>query len=78
MPGKADSEVKAMETSLGALSGLEPDEQRRVLVWLIDKLKLSGSVSLQETNGAVTTIKWNHRQEDKSHGFELRNEATTS
>ena len=46
MAGKRDSEVKAMDLALGALSGLEPDEQKRILVWLIDKLKLSGSVSL--------------------------------
>jgi hypothetical protein len=46
MAGKADSEVKAMDATWNALSGLQPDEQRRVLVWLIDKLKLSESVSL--------------------------------
>jgi hypothetical protein len=46
MAGKADSEVKAMDAAWSALSPLEPDEQRRVLIWLIDKLKLSGSVSL--------------------------------
>jgi hypothetical protein len=45
MPGKADSEVKAMDTALNALSPLDQDEQRRVLSWLTDKLKLSGSVS---------------------------------
>lgn len=46
MAGKGNSEVSAMDTSLSALSGLESDEQRRVLIWLIDKLKLSGSVSM--------------------------------
>jgi len=46
MAGKANSEVKAMDVIWGALSGLEPDEQKRVLTWVIDKLKLSGSVSL--------------------------------
>jgi hypothetical protein len=46
MAGKADSEVGAMNTALSALSGLETDEKRRILVWLIDKLKMSGSVSL--------------------------------
>jgi len=46
MAGKGNSEVSAMDTSLSALSGLESDEQRRVLTWLIDKLKLSGSVSM--------------------------------
>ena len=42
MVGKANSEVKAMDVAWSALSGLQGDEQRRVLVWLIDKLKLSG------------------------------------
>ena len=46
MVGKADSEVKAMDAAWTALSNLEPDEQRRVVLWLIDKLKLSGAVSL--------------------------------
>lgn len=46
MAGKADSELKAMDVAWKALSGLQADEQRRVLVWLIDKLKLSESVSL--------------------------------
>ncbi len=46
MPGKADSEVKAMEAAWHAFSGLEPDEQKRVLVWLIDRLKLTGAISM--------------------------------
>lgn len=45
MPGKADPEVSAMDTALNAFSSLESDQQKRVLIWLIDKLKLSGSVS---------------------------------
>lgn len=46
MVGKTNSEVKAMDAAWSALSGLEPDEQRRVLHWLIDKLKLGAAVSL--------------------------------
>jgi hypothetical protein len=46
MAAKEDSEVKAMNAALSALSPLEPDEQKRVLSWLIDKLKLSGAVSV--------------------------------
>lgn len=46
MAAKGDSEVKAMDAALNALSPLGPEEQRRILIWLIDKLKLSGSISL--------------------------------
>lgn len=46
MAGKVNSEVKAMDAAWNALSGLQPDEQRRVMLWLIDKLKLSEAVSL--------------------------------
>ena len=46
MAGKINSEVKAMDDALSAVAGLEVDEQRRVVLWLIDKLKLSDSVSL--------------------------------
>jgi hypothetical protein len=45
-----------MDTALSALSGLESDEQRRVLIWLIDKLKLSGSVSLGTPAPGAPTV----------------------
>jgi hypothetical protein len=32
---------------------------------------------IQETNGAVTKVKWNHRKEEGSQRFVRRNEATT-
>lgn len=35
-----DAELKAMEMTLKALSGLQPEEQKRVLVWLSEKLDL--------------------------------------
>ena len=35
-----DGELKAMETALKALSGLQPEEQKRVLIWLSEKLNL--------------------------------------
>jgi DNA-binding NtrC family response regulator len=35
-----DAELKAMETALKALSGLQPEEQKRVLIWLSEKLNL--------------------------------------
>lgn len=56
MAEKADSEVSAMNTALSALSGLETDERRRVLLWLIDKLKLSGSVSLGTPAPGTTPV----------------------
>lgn len=55
MAGKADSEVRAMDTAWRVLSVLEPDEQRRILIWLINKLKLSGSVSLGATGPGAPT-----------------------
>ena len=39
----ANGEVKAMDTALNALSGLKPDEKRRVLVWLWEKLEVDGT-----------------------------------
>lgn len=53
MSSKPDSEVKAMEAALNAVVTLETDEQRRVVAWLIDKLKLS--LSLPGGNPAVRT-----------------------
>ncbi len=35
-----DGELAAMETALKALSGLQPEEQKRVLIWLSEKLNL--------------------------------------
>ncbi len=57
MAGKANSEVQAMDVAWSALSGLAPDEQRRVLIWLIDKLKLSGSVSLGAPAPGAPTVR---------------------
>ena len=56
MAEKADSEVSAMNTALSALSGLETDERRQVLLWLIDELKLSGSVSLGTPAPGTTPV----------------------
>jgi hypothetical protein len=46
MTSKVDKEVEAMQASLGALSGLEHGEQKRVLEWLAEKLNL-GTVSVR-------------------------------
>jgi hypothetical protein len=35
-----DAELKAMEANLKALSGLQPEEQKRVLIWLSERLNL--------------------------------------
>src|SRR5262249_5374315 len=40
MAGKPDDEVKAMEAGFGALSGLKPEEKKRVLLWLWQKLEI--------------------------------------
>lgn len=40
MISNVDREVEAMQKSLGALSGLEQAEQKRVLEWLAEKLNL--------------------------------------
>jgi hypothetical protein len=40
MNQRDDSELKAMEIALSALSGLQPEEQKRVLIWLSEKLNL--------------------------------------
>jgi hypothetical protein len=47
MTAKPNSEIVAMDAALKALSELQVDEQKRVLAWLIQKLNLSGSVSLE-------------------------------
>ncbi|MGH9612657.1 MAG: hypothetical protein ACRD4P_06220 [Bryobacteraceae bacterium] len=40
MAAKPDNEVKAMEAAFNALASLNPDERRRVLVWLWEKLEV--------------------------------------
>jgi hypothetical protein len=40
MAGKPDGEVKAMEAAFNALSGLKPEEKKRALVWLWEKLEI--------------------------------------
>lgn len=42
MAAKPDGEVKAMDAALNALSELKPDEKRRVLTWLWEKLDVGG------------------------------------
>src|SRR6266851_444215 len=52
MPTKGDREVEAMQQSLAALSGLEQEEQERVVAWLSQKLRLgSGHVSQSGGSG---------------------------
>jgi DNA-binding NtrC family response regulator len=41
MDEKPNAEVLVMDAALRLLSDLQPDEQRRVLLWLSDKLNLS-------------------------------------
>jgi hypothetical protein len=43
MAPKPDGEVKAMEAAFNALSSLKPDEKRRVLTWLWEKLEVGGA-----------------------------------
>lgn len=40
MNQRDDAELKAMEVALNALSGLQAEEQKRVLEWLSQKLKI--------------------------------------
>ena len=40
MGGKEDKELTVMQTALDALSGLQAEEQKRVLLWLSEKLKI--------------------------------------
>jgi DNA-binding NtrC family response regulator len=40
MNQRDDAELRTMEMALSALSGLQPEEQKRVLVWLSEKLHL--------------------------------------
>jgi hypothetical protein len=48
------AELKAMQGASTALESLEPDEQRRVVVWLIDSLGIKGvSVPSIGTEGAA-------------------------
>ena len=42
MAAKPDGEVKAMDAAFSALSDLKPDEKRRVLTWLWEKLEVGG------------------------------------
>jgi len=53
MAGKGNPEVRAMDIAWEAISNLEVDEQRRVMIWLIDSLKLSESVSLGAAAGGT-------------------------
>jgi hypothetical protein len=43
MAPKPNGEVKAMDTAFNALSSLKPDEKRRVLTWLWEKLEVGGA-----------------------------------
>jgi hypothetical protein len=43
MAAKPDGEVKAMDAAFNALSSLKPDEKRRVLIWLWEKLEVGGA-----------------------------------
>jgi hypothetical protein len=43
MTAKPDCEVKAMDAAFNALSNLKPDEKRRVLTWLWEKLEVGGA-----------------------------------
>jgi DNA-binding NtrC family response regulator len=45
MEQKPNDEVRVMDAALRLLSGLQPDEQRRVLLWLSDKLNLAVKLS---------------------------------
>jgi DNA-binding NtrC family response regulator len=45
MEQKPDSEVRVMDAALRLLSDLQPDEQRRVLLWLSDKMNLAVKLS---------------------------------
>ena len=42
MAAKPDGEVKAMDAAFSTLSDLKPDEKRRVLTWLWEKLEVGG------------------------------------
>lgn len=42
MAAKPDGDVKAMETAFEALSSLKPEEKKRVLLWLWEKLEVGG------------------------------------
>jgi hypothetical protein len=53
MAGKPDGEVKAMDVAFNALSGLKPDEKRRVLTWLWEKLEVGGVSPAGAAAGAV-------------------------
>ena len=43
MAAKPDGEVKAMDAAFNALSSLKPEEKRRVLTWLWEKLEVGGA-----------------------------------
>src|SRR5437879_365378 len=43
MAAKPNGEVKAMDAAFNALSELKPDEKRRVLTWLWEKLEVGGA-----------------------------------
>ncbi len=45
MEQQTNPEVLAMDAALRLLSDLQPDEQRRVLLWLSDKLNLAVKLS---------------------------------
>jgi hypothetical protein len=51
MTSRVDREVEAMQKSLGALSGLDQGEQKRVLEWLADKLNLGSATVRSPATG---------------------------
>jgi DNA-binding NtrC family response regulator len=57
MNQRPNAEIQVMDAALRLLSDLQPDEQRRVLLWLSDKLNLAVKLSprLQQTQGTPTT-----------------------
>ena len=47
-----NSEVKAMDTAFNTLFGLKPDERKRVLLWLWEKLEVEGRVQIPSNGSA--------------------------
>ena len=55
MAPRPDGEVRAMDTAFRALSGLEPDEKKRVLLWLWQKLEVEGQAPSVALHGHSQT-----------------------
>jgi hypothetical protein len=50
-----DPELTAMSATHEALAGLDPEQQRRVMGWLVQKLNLGGTIPAAQSGSSIAT-----------------------